>query len=300
MAQYIHDFGSTIQKIRKLKGMTQKEAAGNIPVSTYRKIEQDQTVCSLPLFVQILGNLHIEFQDFMFIHNDYQLTERQALYKLFYEIKSTLSKEQFETFFEQSASYLKRNKDADIEQLEYALQGLYQFSLSGDREACYEFIKPLWEKLISMSEWDFWEALTMNCILFFLQDSEDICETTRYLVKTFELFQPIHDARTIIIKVYLNAAYGLKCNDEILKAEPYVNRAMSKSDELGDKVLYYDALYKKAEIEFVKGNIAYSQRIAEESFKGLEEYEKSVNENSFLNDNKVDWKELTKKNDTNT
>ncbi|MHC5253130.1 helix-turn-helix domain-containing protein [Listeria kieliensis] len=296
MSQKVHNYknyGSTIRKIRESKGLTQKQVAGTIPLSTYRKIELNQTVCTLPAIDQILENLNMEPNDFKFIHREFSLTERQKLHKLFLKIKSTLHQESFLKFFSSCDAYLQKHNDTDMKQLRTALEGLYQYSLTEDRDACYQFVKPLWDKMITQ-EWYYWEALTVSCILFCLHEPKEIHKTTQQLVKTFERFHPLHDSTKAIIKVYLNSAYGLKCGGHILEAEPYVQKALEMSETI-DKALYFDTLYKKAEIEFVKGNMAYSKRLATESFEGLQKYEIPEGENSFLNDNKTDWLILTQK-----
>lgn len=297
MSQKVHNldnFGTTIRKIREAKQLTQKQIAGNIPFSTYRKIEANLTSCTLPNFVQITQNLHIDIAEFMYIHQEYQLSERQTLLKLFIDIKSTLNKEGFIQFFDYCDSYLQTHDDPEVLNLQCALKGLYQYSLTENREECYRYIKPLWQSLFDR-KWFYWDALTISCILFFLKDASEIHETVQKLVDVFKRYDLIYQTKSSILRVYLNAAYGLKCINKITDGEEYVTLALELSTELGERVLYYDTLYKKAEIEFSKGHVAYANRLATESFNGLEKYEENKGDNSFLSDNKADWEILSQR-----
>ncbi|EAE8633101.1 XRE family transcriptional regulator, partial [Listeria monocytogenes] len=65
MSQKFHNLttysnvGQTIKLIRKKKNLSQGYVANDIPLSTYRKIENDVSVPTLVNFFSILSNLEI-------------------------------------------------------------------------------------------------------------------------------------------------------------------------------------------------------------------------------------------------
>lgn len=287
----MEQIGSTIRYIRTSKNLKQTTVAGNIPISTYRRIEANTTVCTLSNFFQIISNLHLDVSEFLYIHLDFQLTERQKLLKLFLQIRTTLNKEGFAKFFAACDFYLKNHNDCEMENLKTAMQGLYQFSLTEDREACYEFIRPLWDRLFDR-EWFYYDALTVSCLLYFIPNSKEIQDNVEKLEITLNRYQELYDTKKSILRVYLNAIYGLKKNGSIFETDVYIDKAIKLSHQLNEHILYYDTLYKKAELEFMKGHYAEGERLAQESFEGLELYE---DENKFyLKDNKSDWAKLKK------
>lgn len=75
------NFGSTLKKIRIEKGIKQKDICeGIITLSYYSRIERNISEPSIYVFVRILNKLSISFDEFMFIHNNYQEPVNQQMW----------------------------------------------------------------------------------------------------------------------------------------------------------------------------------------------------------------------------
>ncbi|WP_159458182.1 helix-turn-helix domain-containing protein [Listeria goaensis] len=301
MSQNIHNLdglGDTIRKIRENKQLTQKEVAGDIPRATYSRIEAGKTIPSLENFFQIVNRLFMEVGDFMMIHEDFKVSERRKILQLFKNVQSTLNEEGFHSFFEFSSEYLKTHHDLEIENLFKSLQGLYQFSKTDDRAETFLYVKPLWLSLKNKDELYYWDSLALSSIIFSLPDSSDIHFQVNRLANSFKRLAPFYpDTQGHLARLYLNAVFGLKENNHLHEGGQYVDAALEISEKLPnrDRVLYYDAMYRKAEIEFVTGNEALGRRLATESFQGLQNHEVTKGKNSILNDNMSDWQILIQK-----
>jgi Rgg/GadR/MutR family transcriptional activator len=67
------NFGLTIKKIRIEKGLTQKDVSGGIiTLSYYSRIERGISEPTVTVFSKLLDRLNIGFDEFMFIHNQYE------------------------------------------------------------------------------------------------------------------------------------------------------------------------------------------------------------------------------------
>ena len=66
-------YGQTIRKIRKDKGLTQKDVCqGVVTLSYYSRIERNISTPTIDIFMEIIKNLNVRLEEFMYIHNDYQ------------------------------------------------------------------------------------------------------------------------------------------------------------------------------------------------------------------------------------
>lgn len=76
------DWGKTISHIRKTKDIPVKQIIGDkITRSAYSRFASGQTNTSVDNFFFLMKNLHINFEEFIYIHNKYELDNYQKLLK---------------------------------------------------------------------------------------------------------------------------------------------------------------------------------------------------------------------------
>lgn len=74
-------FGKTIKKIRLEKGLTQKNISEDIiTLSYYSRIEREISEPTISVFLKILQRLNVNFDEFMFIHNNYRESSNDRLW----------------------------------------------------------------------------------------------------------------------------------------------------------------------------------------------------------------------------
>lgn len=80
-------FGKTIKKIRVEKRLTQKNVAeGIVTLSYYSRIERDISEPTVSVFLKILHRLNLDFDEFMFIHNNYRESSDEKLWFILTEL----------------------------------------------------------------------------------------------------------------------------------------------------------------------------------------------------------------------
>ena len=76
------EYGKTLRMIRQQKGITLKELANNIcSVSFLSKFERGDSDITLSLMTKLLEKLMMNFDEFLFIHNDYQVDQLELFFK---------------------------------------------------------------------------------------------------------------------------------------------------------------------------------------------------------------------------
>lgn len=74
-------YGNTIKKIRKNKGLKQKDICQDIiTLSYYSRIERDISIPTIDVFFQLIDNLNISLEEFLFIHNDFKKRESDQIW----------------------------------------------------------------------------------------------------------------------------------------------------------------------------------------------------------------------------
>ncbi|EFR8995763.1 helix-turn-helix transcriptional regulator [Listeria monocytogenes] len=296
MSQKFHNLttysnvGQTIKLIRKKKNLSQGYVANDIPLSTYRKIENDVSVPTLVNFFSILSNLEISLIEFMYIHNKNRYITKESLLYAFKNLSHTLNKTKLKAFIKDCKQYLSYQTDQDIKNMLVAMEALQILDYENNREKAAEMCQAINNELKAKEDWFYWDALVAQTIMLYLDnESADILATK--IREAFDYYDDIYPAKASKVRVLLNLAYCLKLNNDILSAEKHVDLALKESKNLAEKYLYYDALYKKAEILLAKHQRVEANRLAQESFDGLA----FLNKREFLADNKADWEIMLKK-----
>ena len=76
------EYGKTLRMIRQQKGITLKQLADNIcSVSFLSKFERGDSDITLGLMTKLLEKLMVNFDEFLFIHNDYQPDQLDQFFK---------------------------------------------------------------------------------------------------------------------------------------------------------------------------------------------------------------------------
>ncbi|EAG9428401.1 XRE family transcriptional regulator, partial [Listeria monocytogenes] len=217
------------------------------------------------------------------------ITKESLLYT-FKNLSHTLNKTRLKVFIKDCKKYLSYQADQDIKNMLVAMEALQILDYENNREKAAEMCQAINNELKAKEDWFYWDALVAQTIMLYLDnESADILATK--IREAFDYYDDLYPAKASKVRVLLNLAYCLKLNNDILSAEKHVDLALKESKNLAEKYLYYDALYKKAEILLAKHQRVEANRLAQESFDGLA----FLNKREFLADNKADWEIMLKK-----
>lgn len=80
--------GNTLKKIRISKGITQKEVAQHTSISqsNYSKYEMGKIDISTTILISILDYFDISLQEFIFLCNEYGLSEKEKILHQFFNV----------------------------------------------------------------------------------------------------------------------------------------------------------------------------------------------------------------------
>lgn len=295
LSQKVHNsidfehFGQTLKFIRKLKGIKQQDLAQKcqIPLSTYRKIESDVSQPSTTTFFTILKKLNISLVEFSYIHSKENYFTKERFVYLFKDLLHTLNKNKLDNFIRTGKQYLKQHDDEDIQNIVMAVEASRLLDYEDNRSKGKEMCQRLFDKLNAKKNWFYWDALIAQTLIIHL-DSESSYTLSYRARETFIYYDEMYPSKESRARVLLNLIYCFKLNNDILSSKPYVELALKETRPLREQYLYYDALYKKAELLLAEGQIREAKRYYSESRNGL----KFLRENRFAQDNDTDWLEM--------
>ncbi|MER2261933.1 MAG: helix-turn-helix transcriptional regulator [Psychrobacillus sp.] len=161
------DIGRTLQKIRKSRQLTQANIVKSIMTqSAYSKIEQSQLSINLNQFIPLISKMNMSLQEFSYILNNYQLTDRETLIQTFtsLEIANTPNLEQM---LSEVKGYLTIFPDDQyIDFLQIIYETFIVLQQENDLAKARQMVLPIWEKLQILDDWYINDFELLNAILF--------------------------------------------------------------------------------------------------------------------------------------
>ncbi|MDR1521378.1 MAG: helix-turn-helix domain-containing protein [Streptococcaceae bacterium] len=203
------NFGQVYQRIRKEKGLSQKNVCGDlISRTTLSKIENCHSVPSYETFAYLLKQVNMSFEEFEFVCNDFELDGRM---KIFSKFDMAISNENIQTLSElrkDCINFLEKNHDLGISDLLMTID--YLILIHKDTEIentkATKLINVLWKKLELIDTWYYNEIKMINCILFYFPIETVLSFSVKLIesIKKYEGFSK--DIDNFCCAVYTNLA----------------------------------------------------------------------------------------------
>lgn len=112
------DFGKVYKDIRQSKGLTQEEICGDMLArSTLARIESGQVIPKFDTFIFLLQQIYMSLEEFEYICNVYQPSERQKLLNIANNNLSITDNTELLSLKQQCQEYLQTHHDIPIQQL---------------------------------------------------------------------------------------------------------------------------------------------------------------------------------------
>lgn len=185
------NIGTTFQRIRKSRQLTQANIAEDImSQGAYSKIEKSQLSINLDQFIPLIIKMNINFQEFSYILNGYQLSERETLIKTFTSLEIA-NIDGLQQMLKSVKDYLVNNPD---DQYIYFLQLVYEAFIilqqENDLKKSRQMVAPIWQQLQTLDDWyinDF-ELLVAILFLFPLEIAMEITKTAERRLEKYTDF----------------------------------------------------------------------------------------------------------------
>ena len=213
-------YGATMKSIRKQKGLTQKELyTGVVSKSFYSDFEADKYSVSVDKFQGLLHNLNISFEEFLYFHNQMNLSDTQKLEK---EIDDYYKRGKFEELF----SIYQKNYTSSIREVRYLASKAYLLVLITNSNF-YNFSRDPLNEIISNLEltksWTLNEIKLAKLVLLSIPEKR-IQESFKFYKKISEELSKYMNFSNLVYQkeladLYFNRIQSLLVLNNISEAE---------------------------------------------------------------------------------
>ncbi|MER2106015.1 MAG: helix-turn-helix transcriptional regulator [Solibacillus sp.] len=161
------NIGTTLQRIRKSRQLTQANLAKNIMTQgAYSKIEKSQLSINLDQFLPLIIKMNINSQEFSYILNGYELSERERLIKTFISLEIA-NTDDLQQMLKTVKNYLVNHpEDQYIYFLKLVYEAFIILQQENDLEKSRQMVAPIWQQLQILDDWYINDFELLNAILF--------------------------------------------------------------------------------------------------------------------------------------
>ena len=200
-----YDFGKVYKEIRESKGLTQEEVCGNILSRTsLSKIESGKATPKYENMEFLLRQINMSFEEFDYICNLYQPSQRTEIMQTYLNMSSTLGTSELEKLFQKCQDYLKTHYDLPIEEIRDMLEIVIHIRQHGTEQLSDQVkqtIKKLWEKIEKQDTWYENDLKILNTILFSfpIEHLHLITEKILQRLEVYKNYQHLYELRMTIL-----------------------------------------------------------------------------------------------------
>ncbi|AHI54706.1 helix-turn-helix domain-containing protein [Listeria ivanovii] len=223
--------GDTVKYIRKAKNINQKNVClNNISRSTLVKIEGNKTNPTVQTFEHILKQLGVGYDEFSFVLNNFQLSERQKLLEKFNNINTSIRLKQWLALEQEMKHYLLIEPDPIIQEYLLIVKALITIESEDDYVKAAQFVSPIWERISKNDVWFMDDIQLLTCI-FFMFDSQVALTISQRLIKQTEKYQHVANIKRIRTNTLMNISTLLLNQQDYINALNYINLTIQNAKE---------------------------------------------------------------------
>ncbi|MEB2301387.1 helix-turn-helix domain-containing protein [Lysinibacillus xylanilyticus] len=220
------NLGNTIKLIRENKGLTQAYISDKILTQgNYSKFENLNLDIGGASLIAILNKLELSLEEFLFIKNNFTITERNSIIQKFHSLTYN-DRKGLINLLNDIEKYSKRKNDFLIESIEKICNSLLIFIKTKDIENARIGINSIWTHLSKRNHLYISDIYLLNSILFFfpLQIGREIIQ---YLLRGIDKYKNFKGIEKMKINCLLNFSIFLIKNREYKDALIYIENAIS-------------------------------------------------------------------------
>ncbi|RNA66909.1 helix-turn-helix domain-containing protein [Alteribacter keqinensis] len=248
-------YGQTLRKIRKQKGLSMKELAGDsLSVSFLSKFERGESDISLTLIDQLLSRLHVSYDEFLYIHHDYS---NRTIDSFFHRVN--------QAYMEQNIGKLEQLAEVEENQNHLILLELYGNILKNESSDDLQ-LNPdsLFDYLFSVEVWGYYELKLYKSTML-LMNPDMVLNLSHTAFKKGKRYHSFKDYKNVMASIFLSTIIYLmgpvnkgdemvtKYNEDILKFFSYIESLKLEEHEthLRIHVRYVKGIYmiKKGQVK---------------------------------------------------
>ncbi|MBC1728468.1 helix-turn-helix domain-containing protein [Listeria seeligeri] len=223
--------GDTIKYIRLNKQYSQNNVSTSIISRTsLSKIENNRLNPTFAKLIPIINNLDLDFDEFIYIQNNFKYSEKKIITNLFSNINFNTDITNLNNLLKLCTTYLEKNNgDTIINEIRLIVKAMIQLNANHSIDEIRQTITPIWDRLSYLDKWFGIELNIINNILFIFDIETSIHICTRAIN---ELQKYPDSKKNLQIAFLMNASILLMHKDDFPQANKYLNIALKKCKEI--------------------------------------------------------------------
>lgn len=210
-------YGKTFKRIRKNKNLPQTYFTNSrLSQSMISYFENGNRKLDSENFIFMLEKINMTFEEFVYLHQNYKLTEKQLILKNYSQLIFN-DELKIMNLTQMCKDYLSNNYDIYIQHILIISQGLLKLSIGKNIKDARKIIKPIWEYYEKLDNWYLEDLKLINSILFIFKDDLAL-SVANTLLNRLNKFETIHLTKDLAISIRTNITILLMESKEWEKA----------------------------------------------------------------------------------
>lgn len=280
-------FGQTIKKIRKSKGMTLKEVAGeSLSVSQLSRFENEKSMIPVDLFYEVLDNLNTTTEEFEYIKGQ---KKHKKIMDLFFRIEKYNNNEELEKLRDLKKEIIEsRPNTYSLEQfLIYFIESILETydikedAWEGFREGSLETQQPVLDYLMQVEDWGEME-LQLYTMFGFVFDVETTYFLMRTALKKSKRYLEIPAAKSLLHNILSNNFSTFLFKDRLEYAEETIELFEKNYSENTETVApHIDFIFNKGLLAFKKNKPDEGKKYCERAISICQLFKQKKSEKGY-------------------
>ncbi|MGQ7376336.1 helix-turn-helix domain-containing protein [Streptococcus suis] len=237
------DYGSVYKSIRKSKRLSQEQVCGDfINRTTLVRFEKNQTIPSYELMRFLLKQVDMTFEEFEYLCNYYQPSQRQQLLYDIDNLRNPTTK-MMEDLIKRCHDHLNKEPDdgpirRKYQLLETVVAIRKSTSFNQLSEEAETLSKLLWSELERYDNWYHNDIILVGTLLSKISSLDTLEETANLLLKRLEKYKDYKRIQPTILSYYQSLSYFFLEQTQYSKSTFFATKLM----ELAKQEKRYDQL----------------------------------------------------------
>ncbi|HFI0055742.1 TPA: helix-turn-helix domain-containing protein [Streptococcus suis] len=237
------DYGSVYKSIRKSKHLSQEQICGDyLNRTTLVRFEKNQTIPSYELMRFLLKQVDMTFEEFEYLCNYYQPSQRQQLLYDIDNLRNPTTKS-MEDLINRCQDHLKKEPDdvpirRKCQLLETVVAVRNSTSVNQLSDEAETLSKLLWSQLEEYDNWYHNDIILVGTLLSKISSPDSLEETANLLLKRLEKYKDYKKIQPTILSHYRSLSYFFLEQRQYSKSTFFATKLM----DLAKKEKRYDQL----------------------------------------------------------
>ncbi|CYV14263.1 helix-turn-helix domain-containing protein [Streptococcus suis] len=253
------DYGSVYKSIRKSKHLSQEQICGDyLNRTTLVRFEKNQTIPSYELMRFLLKQVDMSFEEFEYLCNYYQPSQRQQLLYDIDNLRNPTTKT-MENLIKRCQDHLKKEpNDIPIHRkcllLETVVAVRKSSSITQLSDEAETLSKLLWSELERYDNWYHNDIILVGTLLSKISSLDSLEETANLLLKRLEKYKDYKRIQPTILSYYQSLSYFFLEQRQYSKATFFGTKLMDlakqekRYDQLARAYVYLGIAQNKQEL----------------------------------------------------